>query len=64
MPTEKAFFDSALQGIGIALGFATIVLLLVTRNLIVTFSSVFNVAVIIASMATFMVWDGQKMGVY
>lgn len=64
MPTEVAFFESAIQGIGIALAFATVVLLIVTRNLIVTICSIFNVAVIIASMATFMVWDGQKMGVY
>lgn len=64
MPTEFAFFESAVQGIGIALGFAAIVLLLVTRNIIVTVCSIFNVAVIIASIATFMVWDGQKMGVY
>lgn len=64
IPTEKAFFTSAVQGVGIALGFASIVLLIVTRNLIVTIVSVFNVAVIISSMATFMVWNGQKMGVY
>ena len=64
MPTEKAFFESAIQGIGIALAFATVVLLITTRNIIVTVCSIFNVAVIIASIATFLVWDGQKMGVY
>lgn len=62
MPLEPALQESANQGIGIAMTFAFIVLMIVTRNLIVSLVSIFIVSIIIFSMLTFMVWDGQEMG--
>ena len=62
MPQEPALQTSANQGIGIAMSFAFIVLMIVTRNIITSLVSIFIVAVIIMSMMAFLVWDGQQLG--
>lgn len=44
------------------MSFAFIVLMITTRNPITSIVSIFIVSIIIMSMLTFMVWDGQQMG--
>ena len=59
---EKAFVTSALQGIAIAMTFSFIVLMIVTRNLITSLSSIYCVTIIITSIITFMHWNGMQFG--
>lgn len=59
---EKAFVQSALQGIAIAMTFSFIVLMIVTRNLITSLSSIYCVIIIITSIITFMHWNGMQFG--
>lgn len=63
IPFEKALLQSAFQGIGMAMSFSFIVLMIVTRNPITSLISIFNVTIIILSIMTFMVWNGQQFGV-
>ena len=44
------------------MSFSFIVLMIVTRNVITSISSIFCVSVIITSMLTFMHWDGMQFG--
>jgi len=62
IPFEKALLQSAFQGIGMAMSFSFIVLMIVTRNPITSLISIFNVTIIILSVMTFMVWNGQQFG--
>jgi len=62
IPFEKALIQSAFQGIGMAMSFSFIVLMIVTRNPITSVVSIFNVTIIILSVMTFMVWNGQQFG--
>ena len=48
--TETAFLKNAMQGVGIALLFAFIILLYATGNIIQSLSSIFCVAIVIVSM--------------
>jgi predicted RND superfamily exporter protein len=62
IPSEKAFVKGAFQGIVASIIFSFIVLMIVTRNLITSFASIFCVTVIIFSIITFMHWNGQQFG--
>jgi protein dispatched 1 len=58
IPSEKAFVTGAFQGIIISIVFSFTILMIVTRNLITSFVSIFCVTVIILSIITFMHWNG------
>ena len=62
IPTEKAFVKGAFQGIISSICFSFLILMIVTRNFITSFVSIFCVTVIILSLVTFMYWNGQQFG--
>ena len=63
MPTEKEFVHSAQQGVVISLIFAFVILLLATQNLILSFLSIFSVAIVIVSVICIIVMKGWEYGV-
>lgn len=44
------------------MAFSFVILMIVTRNLITSLTSIYCVAIIISSMVTFMYWNGQQLG--
>lgn len=50
MPTEDAFIKDSIQGILIAVSFSFVILLISTRNLIISLIAIYNIAIIIASI--------------
>ena len=63
METEKAFFTNAMQGMIISIGFACLVILVATRNWIVTFYAIHCVGFICAAEMALMHLRGYEMGV-
>jgi predicted RND superfamily exporter protein len=63
IPTEQAFFYSAVSGMAIALSFCYIVLLIATGNIITSTLSIICVTIVIGSVITIMVLKGWSLGV-
>lgn len=63
MMQERAFVTSAVQGILISISFATVVLIIATRNMIQSFLSIFCVSVVIVSTVAIMNLKGWELGV-
>ena len=63
MMQERAFVTSALQGIGISISFAFVVLIIATRNIIQSILSIFCVSVVIVSTVAIMNINGWELGV-
>ena len=63
MATEKAFVTSAIQGIFISMGFAFLVLLISTRNLLIAIFSITSVTFVIVNTVAVMVYSGWELGV-
>jgi predicted RND superfamily exporter protein len=63
MMQERAFVTSALQGIGISISFAFVVLIIATRNIIQSILSIFCVSVVIVSTVAIMNIKGWELGV-
>lgn len=59
---ERALVTSAFQGITISMIFSFIVLMMVTRNLITSLTSIYCVTIIITSIITLMHWNGMEFG--
>ena len=63
MMQERAFVTSALQGIGISISFAFVVLIIATRNIIQSILSIFCVSMVIVSTVAIMNLNGWELGV-
>lgn len=63
MASEKAFVTSALSGIGIAMIFSFLILLMATRNIILAILSILCVSIVIVSVLAIMVLKGWELGV-
>ena len=63
VPTEQAFYYSAMSGMGIALTFSFIVLLIATKNIILSALSILCVTIVIGSVVCIMVLKGWQLGV-
>ena len=63
VPTELAFYYSAMSGMGIALTFSFIVLLIATKNIILSTLSILCVTMVIGSVVCIMVLKGWQLGV-
>ena len=63
MASERAFVTSAVQGIIIATGFAFLILLFATKNIILATISIFCVAIVIVSVVAIMSLKGWEFGV-
>ena len=63
MASERALATSAINGIAIAMGFAFIILLIATKNIIISVASIFCVAVVILSVVALMVIQGWELGI-
>jgi protein dispatched 1 len=63
IPTELAFYYSAMSGMAIALTFAFLVLLVATRNIILSVLSILCVTIVIVSVVSIMVLKGWQLGV-
>ena len=61
MITEKVFASSALQGIGIAMSFAFIILLLLTRSILLSLFAGICITSVIASVMAIMVLKGWAL---
>lgn len=55
MPSEKAFVRSALQGMGISIAFAFVILIFATQNIFLAILSILCVIIVILSVVTIMV---------
>uniref|UniRef100_A0A7S3CP63 SSD domain-containing protein n=1 Tax=Strombidium rassoulzadegani TaxID=1082188 RepID=A0A7S3CP63_9SPIT len=62
MPTEEAFAQNAKQGIAISISFALVILLIATRNWVVSIISVFCIGIVIVSIVGIMHLNGQQLG--
>jgi len=62
MPTEKMLVSNAVFGIIMAIVFAFIVLLIATKNIIVSIFAIICVAMIIFSTVACFYWNGQEFG--
>ena len=62
MPTELAFAQNAVQGIVISLIFAFIILLIATRNIIQSISSIYCVFIVVSSIIAILQLNGQQLG--
>merc|ERR1712159_718638 len=60
---QSKITSEAFIGMAMALGFASIVLLLATRNVVVAFCAIASISSIVASVMAFMFWLGWKLGV-
>lgn len=63
IPTEQAFYYSAMSGMAIALTFSFIVLIIATKNIILSALSILCVTIVIGSVVSIMVMKGWKLGV-
>lgn len=62
MPSEVAFYESAVSGIFMSMFFAFIILCLATRNLTQSIISIFCVITIVVSVVSIMVMKGWALG--
>ena len=62
MTVQEVYVRSALTGLGFSLGIATIVLLISTRNIIVTFASMFSIISALACVVGTIVAMGWELG--
>jgi len=62
MTVQEVYVRSALTGLGFSLGIATIVLLISTRNIIVTFASMFSIVSALACVVGTIVAMGWELG--
>jgi predicted RND superfamily exporter protein len=60
---ERGFVKSAKQGVMIALMFSFLILLLATRNIILSFFSIFCVGIVILSEVAIIVSQGWQLGI-
>lgn len=58
MPTEVMFLISVIQGVSIAIVFSFIVMLVITRNFVVSSSAIICVAMVISSVLCVMTLNG------
>ena len=58
MVSEHAFFRGAIQGMIVSVSLAFVIMLLATRNLIVTFYAIIGVIFIVGSIVAVMVMSG------
>lgn len=63
METERAFFRSALSGMGVAVAFAFVILLIATGNVVLSVLAIVCVALVIMSIVAVMVFKGWEMGI-
>ena len=63
MVTENAFLTNVLQGMGISISVAFIILTLATMNIVITMMTILTVIFICASVISVMVFYGWQMGV-
>lgn len=63
MVTEEALVTSALQGIVISLIFAFAILLLTTRNLVISMFATYCVAITVLSVVAIIVLRGWQLGI-
>ena len=63
MITEKTFVSNAIQGLVLSLIFASVVLLLATRNIFVTLFSVGIITCVISSVLSLINLIGWKLGI-
>ena len=62
MPTELAFVRNTIQGIIIAIFFAFLILMVATRNYIVSLMSIACVTMVVVSIVGIMHMNGQQLG--
>lgn len=63
MPTEIMFLHNVIQGICIAIVFSFLVMLIITRNFVVSSIAIVCVAMVITSVLSMMVLNGQELGI-
>lgn len=63
MESEYAFYTGALQGIGVSITLAFIIMLIATQNLIVTIYAIISVVFIVSATTSVMVLLGWELGV-
>ena len=63
MESEYAFYRGAIQGIGVSITLAFIIMLFATQNLIVTVYAIISVIFIVANTTAVMVIAGWELGV-
>lgn len=62
MPSEEMFVSNAIQGIAVAMGFAFIIVLLSTGNIINAIIAIFCVAMVVVSITGVFYINGQQFG--
>ena len=63
MESERAFYDGAIQGMIVSVTLAFFIMLVATRNFIVTFYAIISVIFIVACVTAAMVMSGWELGV-
>lgn len=63
MESEKAFLNSAISGIIMAIGFAFVILLISTRNVLLSLMAISCVTIVIVSVVALMVFQGWELGI-
>jgi predicted RND superfamily exporter protein len=63
MITEKEFVSNAVRGMGFAIIFAFLVLLISTHNIIMAFYAIFIIAGIVVSVCSIMEFSSWELGV-
>lgn len=63
MKSERAFVTSATNGMACAIGFAFLILLGATGNIILSIMSIISVGIVIVSVVAIMVFNGWELGV-
>lgn len=63
MQSERAFLTSATSGMSAAVGFAFLILIGATRNIILSILSIISVGVVVVSVIALMVFCGWELGV-
>ena len=63
MASEHAFYKGALQGMAISVSLAFLIMLIATRNIIVSLYAIVSVIFIVANITAVMVFLGWELGV-
>lgn len=63
MESERAFLDTAVYGMTIAIGFSFLILLFATRNIILALLAILSVGIVIVSVVAIMVLKEWELGV-
>merc|ERR1719453_140833 len=63
MKSERAFVDSATYGMTCAIGFAFLILIIATGNIVLAIMAILSVGIVVLSTVAIMVFNGWELGV-